>query len=465
MATDLLIFRITCTVHLHPLICDAQRSLAAVAGVAPCHVPVTSVPGPPIYFSASTATAQWPMHDAISESPPRVSWAPGLLLLCAPLSYGDWWIVGLCHLIYSTIRIRPFRLYLRFIFEFIFECIFEARELVRYLNKAVGSILENVVVASKSTSHHLHLASPDFEIWRETKVYLQSSALKRKSTTRQLFAVRPPLILVSYQKKISMSTQPSERNNMDLKQQFKLFPNLPIELRRMIWNFTLEPRTVCVAFDSPFHDLGDQHHRAKGFFTKTLLPTALHVCRDSREAVIKSYPLAFGSVLTSPKTRFNFNIDTLFLDDDMDRHFVLFFNAMKYEELTRIKRLALDDIEDELWDQNPYGYSSSGGYIIDKSNILRILVPQMTSLEEIYGVHTIWDDDDEEPIPCSNGPKQLFEKLPKGLKVDYDYDWGKSLSNDSMPKEIAGVKVTPVWGWSPTNEWLESIMDMERMSD
>ncbi|CAG8983131.1 hypothetical protein HYALB_00004574 [Hymenoscyphus albidus] len=39
-----------------------------------------------------------------------------------------------------------------------------------------------------------------------------------------------------------MSTQSSERNNMDSKQEFKLFPNLPMELRKMIWHFTLEPR-------------------------------------------------------------------------------------------------------------------------------------------------------------------------------------------------------------------------------
>lgn len=84
---------------------------------------------------------------------------------------------------------------------------------------------------------------------------------------------------------------------------FILFPKLPAEIRQIIWRLTLQPRIVEVKFIE-----------SRGFYTRVPTPTALQVYRDSRRALLASYPTCFGNVIYTPLILFNFSLDTLYFD-------------------------------------------------------------------------------------------------------------------------------------------------------
>lgn len=259
----------------------------------------------------------------------------------------------------------------------------------------------------------------------------------------------------SKEEKTSENDKESKKKSREHKSQplteFKLFPKLPIELRTSIWRLTLEPRVVAVSCGYLFPA---RYGHVQGIFTKTPPPTALCVCRDSHQAVISNYPLRFGTAFTIPKIRFNFDIDTLLLDPDMDTHYALFFNGMKTEDLTRVKRLAVCNLSEgnvQRWQ-----VEESGGYVIDRAYIVRTVVPAMESLEKIIDVRAPRCEMGEEP-PGGDGQMRLFDILPKGLNEAYGVDfYGNSLAGAAPmnPYSMAGVKVTGVWGWCPTKEWL-----------
>ncbi|KAH6673641.1 hypothetical protein B0J14DRAFT_53244 [Halenospora varia] len=136
---------------------------------------------------------------------------------------------------------------------------------------------------------------------------------------------------------------------------FHLFPKLALELRRMIWRKTLTPRVVEIVCDLGNHEnqqenteqlnvevegaepdevdqegadqnndwladldvLATAPRRVRGFYTYCALPVALGVCQESRNAVIDSYPMCFGSTIDPAAIRFNFDLDTLFVGHDM----------------------------------------------------------------------------------------------------------------------------------------------------
>jgi hypothetical protein len=95
---------------------------------------------------------------------------------------------------------------------------------------------------------------------------------------------------------VQQSHQPSPK--------FTPFPQLPIEIRQLIWHLTLEPRVVEITFSDN-----------NGFGSGTTCPVALKVNRDSRASVMKSYPFCFGSSWYPSSTRFNFTLDTLCISD------------------------------------------------------------------------------------------------------------------------------------------------------
>lgn len=55
---------------------------------------------------------------------------------------------------------------------------------------------------------------------------------------------------------------------------FTKFPDLPTEIRHLIWRLTLQPRTIEL-----------DYHRENGFISRAKIPVALKVCSDSRKAV------------------------------------------------------------------------------------------------------------------------------------------------------------------------------------
>lgn len=78
-------------------------------------------------------------------------------------------------------------------------------------------------------------------------------------------------------------------------QTFYPFKRLPVELKHMIFSFTLEPRVVELLYKSCEDPKSDKNSNFEDedkdivFYSHAALPTALRVCHDSRAAVIGSY--------------------------------------------------------------------------------------------------------------------------------------------------------------------------------
>ncbi len=135
---------------------------------------------------------------------------------------------------------------------------------------------------------------------------------------------------------------------------FTLFPALPFELRSLIWKTTLTSRCVEVSYDE------DQ-----GFTTYSKLPSALSVSKESRDLVLPHYPLCFGGLFSECQIRFNFAIDTLYIDSAFDDNVAHFFDIFTTLEITSLRYLALD----EMYYDDDEDYVPKG---------LRRIVPQLT---------------------------------------------------------------------------------------
>jgi hypothetical protein len=117
-------------------------------------------------------------------------------------------------------------------------------------------------------------------------------------------------------------------------QRFTLFMSLPPEIRFMIWRLSLSPRVVEILAS----DI------CTGFYSQAALPAALHVCRESRQAVEALYPSCFGSFLQPERVRFNFDLDILYLDISQEEEGLHhFFGILREIELTRLKYVAINE--------------------------------------------------------------------------------------------------------------------------
>lgn len=85
---------------------------------------------------------------------------------------------------------------------------------------------------------------------------------------------------------------------------FILFPQLPLELRLVIWSLTLQPRVVEIRYSRLLDT---------GFKSSSHLPVALQVCQESRSRVLDQYPFCFGSKSHPANIRFSFALDTLYI--------------------------------------------------------------------------------------------------------------------------------------------------------
>jgi hypothetical protein len=153
-------------------------------------------------------------------------------------------------------------------------------------------------------------------------------------------------------------------------QRFTLFTSLPLEIRFIIWRLSLPPRIVEILASDIF----------AGFYSQAALPTALHVCRESRQAVETLYPSCFGSFLQPERVRFNFDLDILYVDTSQEEEGLHhFFGILKEIELARLKYVAIDE-----------------GYLIDEmvdihstKTALKRALKAMTDLKEMIIVREI----------------------------------------------------------------------------
>jgi hypothetical protein len=227
---------------------------------------------------------------------------------------------------------------------------------------------------------------------------------------------------------------------------FSLFPKLPREIRDMIWRHTLEPRTVEL-----------QYSLNHGFYTRTLLPITLRACPDSRNAIIKSYPLSFGSQLHSPDIVFNFSIDTLYFDTCIQPRVTQFLVSLSKTEMESVRYIAVDEVIDEDFKGTEYVSEDNA------METLRVASRVMTALKEVFIVLNVeWMLEDG--MPCGSGPIILFEDIPYELQL-YMWECGSHLQNGvsfSDYVSLANVdertadgfdvdKVTSIYGWRPTD--------------
>jgi hypothetical protein len=238
-------------------------------------------------------------------------------------------------------------------------------------------------------------------------------------------------------------------------QSFSLFSKLPTELRIIIWQLTLESRVIEIEFD-----------KFRGFFTRVSTPVALRVSRDSRNATITRYPPCFGNVIYPPRTVFNFDLDTLYLDDDIQFHTLHLLAGLTLEELTNLQYLAVTYAINLDW-------QSGGDTDIDLVLAISKVVPKMTALKDLSVVFDLsyWP---ERGNPEGKGPMKLFETWPDKLMEvhvcthewdsppsDFDSEGGFECEWHELPDfttysdywdDIQTPEPRSIWGWRPMND-------------
>ncbi|TVY22233.1 hypothetical protein LHYA1_G009172 [Lachnellula hyalina] len=122
---------------------------------------------------------------------------------------------------------------------------------------------------------------------------------------------------------------------------FPQFPKLPTELRTIIWNLTLQGRTVEIQFEM-----------TRGFYSRVKTPVALRVCKDSRDAVLSSYSTCFGNLMFTPRTLFNFSFDTLYIGAgiDIQQQLMHLIGSMNSTEISKLQSLAIDNDINTDWE-------------------------------------------------------------------------------------------------------------------
>ena len=148
------------------------------------------------------------------------------------------------------------------------------------------------------------------------------SSKRPKATTKQLHGSRNlARSLLSTEPSIDSGYTSPEllRLEPDLTPGFSLFPDLPLELRQIIWHLALPgPRAVNIA------SVGDQEGTQRdgrttrkwmyGVSTSYAIPSLLQCNQESREIAKKVYAEAFTEQVGHP-VYFNFEQDLLFFND------------------------------------------------------------------------------------------------------------------------------------------------------
>lgn len=215
---------------------------------------------------------------------------------------------------------------------------------------------------------------------------------------------------------------------------FSLFPKLPIELRLAIWRLSLEPRVVELRYSGAVFEQGCEYSESYN------IPTALITCKESRSAVIASYPLCFGSTFHPEATRFNFEIDTLYLNYSLKNHIDHFFDLLKDRELKGIKFLAIDWLlcETHRWSQDRYRYLLGN---------MRQAVEHLIGLEELLSVHDLpWMSKNV----CIDGVTQSLHSIPRGTVTLYDDVSDIVRKSQINIKELPGPEEQEFYGY---NRW------------
>jgi hypothetical protein len=208
---------------------------------------------------------------------------------------------------------------------------------------------------------------------------------------------------------------------------FTLFPNLPFELRCLIWETSCESRTVEISYDSD-----------DGFLSNVCPPTALEVCQESRNHLLNNYPLCFGSIYHPAKIRINFSIDTLYMDSSMEEDMAHLFSTFRDREISGLKYLALDTY---------YGNAPTDDDFDPFEGVQRA-VKSLTGLREMLVVFHV-DNLSPRIISCGGDHNlSLFDKLPPDLEHSkFELPSLSALSLKDFEDWELQVPFRPIYGW------------------
>lgn len=118
---------------------------------------------------------------------------------------------------------------------------------------------------------------------------------------------------------------------------FNYFPQLPPEVREMVWNsIATEPRIVELRFSSMY-----------GIYGSAQVPAELKVNQESRRILLRMYPLSFGNYLQPAKTPFNFDIDTIYIHEHFYPHTLQLFSTLTPTEIANIRNIAIPEFIEE----------------------------------------------------------------------------------------------------------------------
>lgn len=142
----------------------------------------------------------------------------------------------------------------------------------------------------------------------------------------------------------------------------------------MIWNFTIGPRVLEMAYT-----------QQRGFHTSCQVPTALKVCQESRATVEKSYGPHFKSLWYPQGVLFNFSLDTLYLSGGFFYNVVMFMSSFGEKEISGIRYIAID--EDDF--NAPCNCEACGSALTGPNNskMFCSALTKLTSLKEVTVVY------------------------------------------------------------------------------
>jgi hypothetical protein len=230
---------------------------------------------------------------------------------------------------------------------------------------------------------------------------------------------------------------------------FPQFVKLPVEIRTFIWQLTLQPRVVAIDF-----------LQARGFGASVSIPVSLQVNQDSRAAMLPFYPLCFGNLVHPPQIRFNFSLDTLYIQGTAQPWVLPLLASMTKAEYTNLQRFAVaEDIDEIEYTRYPSEY--------EVVQALEKAVPLMTSLQVFQVAH---------PLDCGydpTAPFHFYTDFPEshihncdgfyGWLEDHVHDDVREVCDQKFPKEecdcyfgpdlpnsferIAAPKMQVIWAW------------------
>jgi hypothetical protein len=209
-------------------------------------------------------------------------------------------------------------------------------------------------------------------------------------------------------------------------QRFTPFSRLPPEIRVLIWRLSLSSRVVEIIASGCY----------AGLYSQAALPTALQVCRESRQSVETLYPLCFGSLLQPGRIRFNFEIDTLYV------HFRYYpetltkiFGIITENELRKLKYFAINILH--FWGMLGLACEAT------EPTLKRALMT-MTNLKEMAFVYdrtglTRADIPTRRPneVPCQ---MRLFAQVGIGEAMGDELPW--AISSTDVQEKYKDLKVS-----------------------